>query len=196
MSKEIAADCLDQLFHAARTANGFIDQPVPLELLKRIYDTARMAPTSMNTQPTRYVFLVSPDARARLLPAMSPGNLEKTRTAPVTVIIANDTMFQEHLATQWHGANARDGFDKNEALRRATATRNGTLGGAYFLLAARAFGLSCGPMSGFDIGKVNAEFFPDGRFETNFLCNLGYGDDSKLFKRNPRLDFDTACTVL
>jgi nitroreductase len=196
MSTQIAATCLDQLFHHARTAKAFLDKPVPLELLKRIYDTARMGPTSMNTQPTRHVFLISPEARARLLTAMSPGNLDKTRSAPVTVIIANDTMFQEHLATQWHGANARDGFDKNEALRRATATRNGTLGGAYFMLAARAFGLSCGPMSGFDTAQVNAEFFPDGRFEANFLCNLGYGDDSKLLERNPRLEFDVACTVL
>ncbi len=196
MSTPIAAECLDQLFNGARTARGFLDKPVPQELLQRIYDTARMGPTSMNTQPTRYVFLVSAAARERLLPALSAGNLEKTRSAPVTAIIANDTMFQEHLASQWHGANARDGFDRNEPLRRATASRNGTLGGAYFMLAARAHGLSCGPMGGFDAAKVNAEFFPDGRFEANFLCNLGYGDDSKLLKRNPRLAFDIACTVL
>lgn len=196
MNMEISSASLDQLFHSARTANGFVDRPVPLDLLKRVYEIARMGPTSMNTQPTRYVFLQSPAARERLLPALSPGNLDKTRSAPMTVIIANDLMFQEHLPTQFHNPKARDMFDANEALRRGTATRNGTLGGAYFMLAARALGLACGPMSGFDAAKVNAEFFPDGRCEANFLCNLGYGDDSKLFPRNPRLAFEQACTVL
>jgi nitroreductase len=196
MNPTLPQTALDHLFFNARTANGFTDQPVPLDLLHRVYDIARMGPTSMNSQPTRYMFLLSPESRTRLLPALSPGNLEKTRSAPVTVIIANDLMFQDHLPTQFHNPNARDMFDKNEALRRATAARNGTLGGAYFMLAARAMGLACGPMSGFDNAKVNAEFFADGRFEANFLCNLGFGDDSKLFARNPRLDFEQACSVL
>jgi len=187
---------LDTLFLKARTANGFLDKPVPPELLQRAYELAALAPTSMNTQPTRYVFLNSPAARERLLPAMMPGNLEKTRTAPVTVIVATDTKFYEYMPKVWHREGAKENFESNPALASATATRNGTLGGAYFILAARAVGLDCGPMSGFDLAKVDAEFFPDGRWKTNFLINLGYGDDSLLFDRNPRLSFEEACRVL
>lgn len=187
---------LDQLFLNARTANGFTDQSVPLALLQEIYDIAKMGATSMNTQPTRYVFLNSPESRARLLPAMSPGNVDKTKTAPVTVIVATDTRFFEHMPQIWHLPNGQALFEGNAALAQATATRNGTLGAAYFMIAVRAVGLDCGPMSGVDLAKVNAEFFPDGRFQTNFLINLGYGDDSKLFARNPRLAFEQACTVL
>jgi 3-hydroxypropanoate dehydrogenase len=187
---------LDQLFFNARTANGFLDKPVPLALLQEAYDIARMAPTSMNTQPTRYVFLTTPAAKERLKPALSPGNLDKTMLAPVTVIVATDTKFYEHMPQIWHGAGAKENFENNTALATNTATRNGTLGGAYFIIAARAVGLDCGPMSGFDIPKVNAEFFPDGRYATNFLINLGYADHSKEFKRNPRLSFEQACQVL
>jgi len=192
----IAQESLDQLFLNARTANGFIDKPVPLALLQEAYDLAKMAPTSMNTQPTRYVFLNSAESRARLLPALSPGNLEKTRLAPVTVIVATDTQFFEHMPQVWHGEGAREMFAGNAPMASSTATRNGTLGGAYFMLAARAVGLDCGPMSGFDIAKVNAEFFPDGRFQANFLINVGFADHSKEFKRNPRLSFEQACSVL
>ena len=192
----IAQSSLDQLFLSARTANGFTDQPVPLVLLQKIYDIAKMGATSMNTQPTRYVFLNSPEARARLIPALSPSNVDKTRSAPVTVIVATDTRFYEHMPQVWHDPGAKEMFEANAPMAQATATRNGTLGGAYFMLAARAEGLDCGPMSGVDLAKVNAEFFPDGRFQTNFLINLGYGDDSKLFDRNPRLNFDQACSVL
>ncbi|MBN9372065.1 malonic semialdehyde reductase [Hydrogenophaga sp. YM1] len=187
---------LDTLFLKARTANGFLDKPVPEALLKQVYELAALGPTSMNTQPTRYVFLNSKEARERLLPAMLPGNLDKTRTAPVTVIVATDTRFYEYMPQVWHREGAKENFEANAALASATATRNGTLGGAYFIVAARALGLDCGPMSGFDIGKVDAEFFPDGRWKTNFLINLGYGDDSLLFKRNARLGFDEACRVL
>lgn len=193
---KIDQSALDQLFLNARTANGFLDKPVPLALLQEVYDLAKMAPTSMNTQPTRYVFLNSPASRARLKPALSPGNLDKTMLAPVTVIVATDTKFYEHMPQVWHGAGAKENFEGNATLATNTATRNGTLGGAYFIMAARALGLDCGPMSGFDIAKVNAEFFPDGRLTANFLINLGYADHSKEFKRNPRLSFDQACTVL
>ena len=193
---KISSDCLDQLFLKARTANGFLDQPVPLALLREVYDIARMGATSMNTQPTRYVFLLSPQSRARLLPALTPGNVEKTRTAPVTVIVANDTRFHEHMPQVWHKPAGQAMFEGNAALAQATATRNGTLGGAYFMIAARAVGLDCGPMSGVDLAQVDAEFFPDGRLQSNFLINLGYGDDSKLFDRNPRLSFEQAATVL
>ena len=187
---------LNQLFLEARTANGFSDKPVPMALLREVYDIAKMGPTSMNTQPARYVFLNSPESRARLLPALMPGNVDKTKVAPVTVIVATDTQFYEHLPHVWHGPNAREMFAGNATLAQSTAQRNGTLSGAYFMIAARALGLDCGPMSGLDLGKINAEFFPDGRFQANFVINLGYGDNSKLFNRNPRLTFEQACTVL
>lgn len=192
----IAQACLDQLFFNARTANGFLDKPVPLALLQEAYDIARMGATSMNTQPARYIFLNSPQSRARVIPALSPGNVDKTRLAPVTVIVATDTRFYENMPLVWHDASAEKMFADNAALASSTATRNGTLGAAYFMLAARAVGLSCGPMSGVNLAQVDAEFFADGRFKTNFLINLGYGDDSKLFERNARLSFDQACTVL
>lgn len=192
----ISQDSLNQLFLKARTANGFLDKPVPEALLRELYDIAKMGPTSMNTQPTRYVFLVSPESRARLLPALNPGNLDKTKTAPVTVIVANDTQFYEHMPKVWHRPGAKENFESNAALAAGTASRNGTLGGAYFIIAARALGLDAGPMSGLDLAKVNAEFFPDGRLQTNFVVNLGYGDNTKLFDRNPRLAFEEACTVL
>jgi 3-hydroxypropanoate dehydrogenase len=192
----IEPSCLDQIFLKARTANGFLDRPVPMDLLREIYAIASLGATSMNTQPARYVFLLTPEARARLLPAMSPGNLDKTRTAPVTVIVATDTRFYEHLPQVWHKPGARENYQGNPALAQATATRNGTLGSAYFMIAARALGLDCGPMSGVNLAKVNAEFFADGRLQTNFILNLGYGDPSKLFERNPRLSFEQACMVL
>jgi 3-hydroxypropanoate dehydrogenase len=188
---------LDQLFFNARTANGFTDQPVSLDLIKEAYDIARMGATSMNCQPTRYVILTTPEAKARLLPALSPGNLEKTKLAPVTVIVATDTQFFEHMPTLFpNNAGAKALFEGNAVLAQGTATRNGTLGGAYFMIAARAVGLDCGPMSGVDLAKVNAEFFADGRYTANFLINLGYGDNSKLFNRNPRLTFEQTCTVI
>ncbi|MDP3702020.1 MAG: malonic semialdehyde reductase [Hylemonella sp.] len=187
---------LDQLFFNARTANGFLDKPVPLALLQEAYGIASMAPTSMNTQPTRYVILTTPQAKARLMPALSPGNVDKTKSAPVTVIVATDTKFYENMPQVWHGAGAKEMFEGNATLATGTATRNGTLGGAYFIIAARAVGLDCGPMSGVDLAKVNAEFFADGRYTANFLINLGYADHSKEFKRNPRLPFEQACSVL
>ncbi|MGV3726702.1 malonic semialdehyde reductase [Hydrogenophaga sp.] len=189
------AQALDQIFLKARTANGFTSEPVPDALLQQVYDIARMGPTSMNTQPTRYVFLKTPEARARLLPALSPGNLDKTRSAPVTVIVCTDTRFYEFMPQVWHREGAKENFESNPALAEATATRNSTLGGAYFIIAARALGLDCGPMSGVDLAKVNAEFFPDGRWRTNFLINLGHGD-GQVFDRNPRLSFEQACQVI
>ena len=194
---KIAQACLDQIFLNARTANGFLDKPVPVSLLQEAYDIARMGATSMNSQPTRYVFLNTPQARARLLPALSPGNVDKTRDAPVTVIVATDSKFYEHMPLVFpNNAGAKALFEGNAPLAQGTATRNGTLGGAYFMIAARAVGLDCGPMSGVDLAKVNAEFFADGRLQANFLINLGYGDNSKLFNRNPRLTFEQACSVL
>lgn len=193
----IAQAAIDQLFNNARTANGFLDKPVPLSLVQQVYDIAKMGATSMNGQPARYVILQTPAAKERLLPAMSPGNADKTRSAPVVVIVATDNHFYENMPLVFpNNPNAKGLFEGNPAMAAATATRNSTLSGAYFIIAARALGLDCGPMSGFDAAKVNAEFFPDGRCSVNFILNLGYGDSSKLFPRNPRLSFEQACTVL
>ena len=150
----------------------------------------------MNCQPARYVMLASREARERLEPLLSPGNRAKTVAAPVCVIVAVDTRFHEHMPEVWHDAGAREMFAADPALVNSTFTRNGTLGGAYLILAARAMGLDCGPMSGFDMDKVNAEFFPDGRWRANFLVNMGYGDPATIYPRNPRLPFETACQVL
>jgi 3-hydroxypropanoate dehydrogenase len=187
---------LDQLFRQARTHTAWLPKPVPAELLHKIYDLARMGPTSANTSPARFIFLTTPEAKARLKPSLAPGNVEKTMAAPVTVIIAWDAEFHEHLPRLFPQRDMRSMFAGNKALMDETAFRNSSLEGGYFILAARAMGLDCGPMSGFDQNKVNAEFFPDGKWKVNFLCNLGYGDRSKLFPRNPRLDFEEACQVI
>ena len=147
----VSQTCLDQLFLKARTANGFTDQPVPLTLLQQVYDIAKMGATSMNAQPTRYVFLNSAESRARLLPALMASNVDKTRTAPVTVIVATDTRFYDNMPQVWHDAGAKEMFEADLPMAQATATRNGTLGAAYFMIAARAVGLDCGPMSGVDL---------------------------------------------
>ncbi len=167
-----------------------------METLREVYDLARMGPTSANSTPARFVFLESEAAKARLLPALAPLNVEKTKAAPVTVIVAWDTEFYEKLPQLFPHADMRSYFVGNPSLIDETAFRNSSLQGGYFILAARAIGLDCGPMSGFDKAKVNAEFFPDGKWKVNFLCNLGYGDPSKLFPRSPRLEFDEACRVL
>lgn len=189
------SQALDQIFRNARTANGFTDQPVSDELLRQVYELAAFGPTSMNSQPARYVFVRSPEGKARLRECLLPGNVDKTLTAPVTAIVAVDTQFHEHMPQVWHGEGAREMFAGNAALAQPTAQRNGTLGGAWLIIAARALGLDCGPMSGFDMARLNAAFFPDGRWQANFLVNLGYGDDAKLFPRNPRLAFEQACTL-
>jgi 3-hydroxypropanoate dehydrogenase len=194
--KKVSAECLDQLFLKARTHWVWHPEPVPLELLKELYNVARFGPTSANSSPARFLFLTTPQAKERLRPALSPTNVEKTMTAPVTVIVAWDTEFHEKLPQLFPARDMRSIFAGNAALLHETAFRNGTLQGAYFMIAARALGLDCGPMSGFDQQKVNAEFFPDGKWKANFLCNIGYGDPSRLFPRNPRLSFDEACRVL
>jgi 3-hydroxypropanoate dehydrogenase len=193
---KIANDTLNQLFRQARTHSAWLPRRVPVEVLREVYELARWGPTSANSTPARFVFLESAAAKSRLLPALAPGNVEKTKAAPVTVIVAWDTEFYEKLPQLFPHADMRSYFVGKPALIDETALRNGSLQGGYFILAARALGLDCGPMSGFDAAKVNAEFFPDGRWKANFLCNLGYGDHSKLFPRNPRLEFDEACRVL
>lgn len=186
---------LDQIFRSARTANGFTDQPVSDELLRQVYALAAFGPTSMNCQPARYLFVRTPEGKARLRDCLSPGDVDKTMSAPVTAIVAVDTQFHEHMPQVWHGEGAREMFAGNAALAQATAQRNGTLGGAWLIIAARALGLDCGPMSGFDMARLNAAFFPDGRWQANFLVNLGHGDDARLFPRNPRLAFEQACML-
>jgi 3-hydroxypropanoate dehydrogenase len=195
----IDAASLDALFRKARTHNGWLDRPVGDEQLRALYDLLKMAPTSANCQPGRFVFLHSVAARERLRPALLPGNVDKTMSAPVVVIVAHDSQFHEHLPTLFpHNPGAKGWFDgeANRVARETAAFRNGTLQGAYLMLAARAIGLDCGPMSGFDNARVDAEFFPDGRFRSNFLCNLGYGDPGKLFERSPRFDFDEVCRIV
>jgi 3-hydroxypropanoate dehydrogenase len=192
----IDTNALDQLFLKARTHSAWLPERVSVEKLRQAYELARMGPTSANSTPARFVFLESEAAKARLWPALAPPNVEKTKAAPVTVIVAWDTEFYEKLPQLFPHADMRSHFAGNPALIEETAFRNSSLQGGYFILAARAVGLDCGPMSGFDKAKVNAEFFPDGKWKVNFLCNVGHGDAGKLFPRNPRLGFDEACRVL
>jgi 3-hydroxypropanoate dehydrogenase len=192
----ISEAALDQLFREARTSSAWLPQPVPIELLRKAYELARLGPTSANSSPGRFAFLTSPAAKARLRPALAPGNVEKTMAAPVTVIMAWDTEFYENLPKLFPQVNMRSIFLGNKTLVDQTAFRNSSLEAAYFILASRALGLDCGPMSGFDEAKVNAEFFPDGKWKANFLCNLGYGDPTALRPRNPRLEFEEAAVVL
>ena len=187
---------LAQLFTDARTRNGWTDRPVPEALLRRLYDLTRFGPTAVNMTPARFLFVTSPEAKARLLPLMSEGNRAKTAQAPVTVIIGQDIDFHDTLPTLFpHAPGARDWF-ADEAGRREAAFRNSSLQGGYFLIAARALGLDAGPMSGFDAAGVKAEFFPEGNVEPNFIVNLGYGSDDNLFPRSPRLSFEEAAKVL
>ena len=201
---------LDIIFRQARTHNGWLDKPVTDDLLQQLYELLKWGPTSANCSPARILFLRTAAAKQRLAPALSTANLEKTMLAPVTAIIAHDLQFYEKLPELFpHNRGAREWFTSSPEFARTTAFRNGTLQGAYCIIAARALGLDCGPMSGFDNAKVDAEFFPDGEGETagakspfpglvrsNFLCNLGYGDPAQLHPRGPRLTFDEACRLL
>lgn len=188
---------LDLLFRGARSHNGWLPAPVDDALLERIYDLMKWCPTSVNGNPARILFLRTAEARARLLPAVSPGNVDKVGGAPVVAVIGHDVRFYEHLPQLFpHNPAAAAPFAANPALAEATAFRNGSLQGAYLMLAARALGLDCGPISGFDATCVEREFFPDGRVRVNFICNLGRGDPAKIFPRSPRLTFAQACTLL
>jgi 3-hydroxypropanoate dehydrogenase len=184
-----------QLFDNARSHNEFAATAIPETTLRQLYDLLKWAPTSANCSPARFIFVTTPEAKARLLPAMSPGNLEKTRLAPVSVIIGMDMAFYDKLPQLFPHADAKSWFVGNEAMIAATAFRNSSLQGAYLILAARSLGLDCGPMSGFDAAKVDAEFWAGGSVKTNFIVNLGHGDASKLFSRSPRLSFEEACQI-
>jgi 3-hydroxypropanoate dehydrogenase len=211
MSHPLNDEALDQLFRKARTHNAWLDRPVSDDTLRQLYDLLKWAPTSANSSPARFVFLRTQKAKERLRPALAAGNVAKTMAAPVTVIVAYDLKFYEKLPRLFpHSPAMRALFADNPDLVVTTARRNSSLQGAYLMLAARALGLDCGPMSGFDNAKVDEEFFgvgrecegcdqeffPEGHVKSNFLCNLGYGDPAKLSSRSPRLAFEEACTLL
>jgi 3-hydroxypropanoate dehydrogenase len=186
------------MLRKARTHNVFTDRPVSDATLRQAHELMKWGPTSANSQPGRFVFVRSRQAKEKLRPALSETNRDKTMQAPLTAIVAYDTRFYEHLPRMFHNPGAIDWFrgEDKKALAEITAFRNGTLQGAYFIIAARAVGLDCGAMSGFDNALVDAAFFPDGRWKSNFLINLGYGDPAKLFPRNPRLGFEEQCRIV
>lgn len=188
---------IDKILREARTHNGFTNKPVTDAQLRELYELLKWGPTSSNSQPARFVFVRTREGKERLRPALSSGNTAKTMEAPVTAIVAYDTQFYEHLPRTFpHNLTASSWFTGpgNEQVAFHTAFRNGTLQGAWLIIAARSMGLDVGAMSGFNNAKVDEAFFPDGRYKSNFLCNIGYGDHSKLFTRNPRLSFEEACS--
>ena len=197
MSEALDQSVLNQAFANARTTNKFTGRDVPDALILQLYELMKWGPTSMNCQPGHYVMVKSEAAKQRLIPTLMPGNRDKTLGAPVTVIVATDTRFFENLSSQFL-ANPKAGemFESSAELSRVTAFRNGTLQGAYLILAARMLGLDCGPMSGFDNRAVDAEFFPEGRYQSNFLVNIGFGDPAGNHPRGPRLAFDQAVEVV
>jgi 3-hydroxypropanoate dehydrogenase len=184
------------LFDDARTHNVYEDRAVPEALLRQIYGHLKWGPTSANSCPARFMFVTSLDAKARLLECVSAGNVAKVQSAPVTTIIAGDRRFFERMPQLFSSRDFMSVFAGNDAVIADLLARNVPLQGAYLLIVARALGLDCGPMSGFDAEKLNAAFFPDGRWQANFICTLGYGDKAGLHPRNPRLDFDEACLIV
>lgn len=188
---------LDALFNNARSHNKWTDREVSDETLRQLYDLLKFGPTSANSSPARFVFLRGKEAKDKLAPALSSGNLEKTLAAPVVAIVAYDPRFYDQLPRLFpHNPDAKSWFTSNEGLAATTAFRNGTLQGAYLIIAGRALGLDAGPMSGFDNAKVDEAFLSDRGWRSNFLVNLGYGDPAGLFDRSPRLAFDEACVLL
>ena len=192
---ELPAAALDALFLTARTQNKWLPSEIADATLVRLYDLLKMAPTSANCSPGRFVFVKSAEAKEKLRPALSKGNLEKTLSAPVTVIVATDRLFYDHLPKLFPHADAKSWFTSSPAMAEETAIRNSTLQGAYLIMAARALGLDCGAMSGFDRNEVDKAFFSGTNWSANFLLNLGHGDPSGVFSRSPRLDFSEACRI-
>ncbi len=196
MSGVLDDGALDVIFRDARTHNEWLDKPVTDDDLRAIFDVMKFGPTTANSSPARFVFLRSAESREKVAPHLSDGNRRKTMTAPMCVIIAHDLEFYEHLGKLFpHDLTARSWFAGKDAHVRTTALRNGSLQGAYFIIAARALGFDCGPMSGFDNAGVDEAFFSGTGWRSNFLCNFGHGDDTKLFPRNPRFTFDEACRI-
>ena len=188
-------ETLDLLFNKARTRNGWTERKLPTALLEDIWNLTRMAPTSANCSPARIVFVTTAQAKEKLRPALMEGNVAKVMAAPATAIIGYDMEFYEHLPALFPHTDARAWFAGNDELILSTAFRNGTLQGAYFMMAARALGLDCGPLSGFDNAMVDADFFAGTTVKSNFLCSIGYGNDEALFGRSPRLSFAEACRI-
>lgn len=195
-STKLDTAALDQLFFAARTHNAWLKTDVPDSLLREVVELMRWAPTSANSSPARIVFVRSAEAKARLKPLLMEGNVEKTMSAPVTAIIGHDLEFYNHLPKLFPHTDAKSWFSGNKAFADLSAFRNGTLQGAYFILAARALGLDCGPMSGFDNAGVDKEFFAGTEIRSNFICSLGYGDPTALFARSPRFSFDEMSKII
>jgi len=195
MNTAISIMSIQQLFTAARTHHAWQDRDIADGLLHEIYDLAKWGPTSANSLPMRIVFVKSNSAKEKLMPALSGSNVEQVRAAPVTAIVAYDQKFYDQLPTLFPAFDARSLFASNPSLSEQTAFRNSSLQGAYFILAARALGLDTGPMSGFDNAKVDQAFFENSSWKSNFLCNIGYGDATKLHPRGPRLGFDQACII-
>jgi 3-hydroxypropanoate dehydrogenase len=195
---KINDEALDVIFREARTQNAWKPDPISDELIREVYDLAKMGPTSSNASPARFVIVKSPEAKERLMPHILPGNADKIKAAPVVVIIAHDLDFYDKLPVLFpNGAEMMMGYFKSmEPLAIDTAYRNGSLQGAYFMIAARALGLDCGPISGFNNAGIDAEFFPEGRIKSNFICAIGHGDPAGVWPRNPRLSFEEACTIL
>ena len=193
----LSDDALDTLFRKARSHNGWLDRGVSDAQLHQLYDLMKWGPTAVNCCPARFVFIKSDDAKQRLKPCLAEGNVEKSMTAPVVIIFGMDMAFYEKLEFLWpHDKQARSWYEGKPEKIQETVMRNATLQAAYLILAARSLGLDCGPMSGLDNARVDAEFFPDGRIKSNFICALGYGDESKLYPRGPRLDFAESCQIL
>lgn len=196
MTSKIERYVLDQLFTEARTHNSWQPKPVSDEQLKELYDLFKFAPTSVNCNPAKILFVKSPQEKERLIACVNPGNVDKTRNAPVTAIIGMDLDFYENLPTLFPHVDAKSWFVGKDGFIEATAFRNSSLQGAYMIMAVRALGLDCGAMSGFDADKINAEFFPNGRVKVNFLLNIGYGNNISLMPRHPRPSFAEACKIL
>jgi 3-hydroxypropanoate dehydrogenase len=192
----LSPDALDCIFRTARTHRVWTARPVTDDTLRAIHELMKWGPTSSNSCPARIAFVRSPEAKERLRPALDAGNVAQTMAAPATAIVAYDLEFHEKLPLLVPHRDARSAFVGNPELIRTTAYQSGTLQGAYLIIAARALGLDCGPMGGFDSARVDATFFPEGTVRSNFLCNLGYGDPAKLHARGPRLAFDDACRIL
>ncbi|MDR3500724.1 MAG: malonic semialdehyde reductase [Parvibaculum sp.] len=197
MSGKLTDDALDIIFRTARTHNAWTSEPVSDETLHRLFDLMKMGPTSANCSPARIVFVKSKEAKEKLSPALSDGNRAKTLAAPVTAIIGYDVEFYEELPRLFpHDLSAKTWFNWSKEWAEQTAFRNGSLQGAYFIIAARSLGLDCGPMSGFDMKKVDEAFFAGTTVKSNFLCNLGHGDPKGLFDRSPRFAFDDVCKII
>ena len=194
MSQPLSDSALDQLFRTARTYNAFAGE-IPDETLHRLYDLLKFGPTAANSTPARFVFVKSAEAKAKLGPALAEGNRAKTLAAPVTVIVGFDEDFHEKLPVLFPHTDAKSWFEGPREGRHVPAFRNGSLQGAYLILAARALGLDCGPMSGFNNAKVDEAFFAGTAIKSNFLVNLGQGDPASIFARSPRLGFDEACRI-